>query len=117
MDKLNLLIIIAFGQIAFRFFYQITFRFFYQIAFDFFIKFLFYNDNIMSEKIKQTKTTISGKTKRKICEFHIKHPQISHLDIAAHFNQLYNTDIKRITVSKILKIKEQWLSIITNPIT
>ena len=65
MDKLNLLIIITFGQIAFRFFYQITFRFFYQITFDFFIKFLFYNDNIMFEKIKQTRTAISGETKRK----------------------------------------------------
>ncbi len=65
MNKLNLLIIITFGQIAFRFFYQITFRFFYQIAFDFFIKFLFYNDNIMSKKIKQTRTAISGKIKRK----------------------------------------------------
>ena len=71
----------------------------------------------MSEKIKQTRTAISSETKREICEFHIKHPQISHLDIATHFNQLNNTDIKRTTVSKILKNKEQWLSVITNPIT
>ncbi len=74
MDKLNLLIIITFGQIIFRFFYQIAFRFFYQIAFDFFIKFLFYNDNIISKKIKQTRIAISDETKREICKFHIKHP-------------------------------------------
>ncbi len=93
MDKLNLPIIIIF---------------FFKSCFDFFIKlrFDFFTYNIISEKIKQKRTAISGKTKCEICAYHTKYPQISYQDIAIHFNQLYNVDIKRITVSKILKNKE-----------
>ncbi len=40
----------------------------------------------MSEKIKQKKIAISGETKCEICEYHTKHPQISHQNIATHFN-------------------------------
>ncbi len=77
-----------------------------------FVFFLFYDR--MSEKKKQKRTAISDEIKREICEFHIKNPQISHVDIATYFNQLYNFEIIRSTISKILKNKERWLSAITN---
>ncbi len=70
-----------------------------------FVFFLFYDR--MSEKKKQKRMAISDEIKREICEFHTKNPQISHVDIATHFNQLYNFKIIRSTISKILKNKER----------
>ena len=74
---------------------------------------LFYK--MTSENKKQKRTAISDEIKHEICEFHTKNSHLSHIDIALHFNQLHNFDIKRTTISKILKDKGQWLSAITNP--
>ncbi|CAG8440020.1 17539_t:CDS:2 [Funneliformis caledonium] len=68
-----------------------------------------------SENKKQKRTAISDEIKHEICEFHTKNSHLSHIDIALHFNQLHNFDIKRTTISKILKDKGRWLSAITNP--
>src|SRR4051812_35703426 len=60
----------------------------------------------------QKRTAISDEVKYEICDYQTKNQHISHIDIAAYFNQLYNLDIKRSTISKILKEKERWLSIV-----
>ena len=59
----------------------------------------------------QKRTAISDEIKYDICNYQTKNPNISHENIAIHFNQLHNLDIKRSTISKILKEKERWLSI------
>jgi hypothetical protein len=59
----------------------------------------------------QKRTAISDEVKYEICNYQIKNPHISHENIAIHFNRLYDLDIKRPTISKILKEKERWLSI------
>src|SRR5215216_5169374 len=74
---------------------------------------LFYK--MTSENKKQKRTAISDEIKHVICEFHTKNSHLSYIDIALHFNQLHNFDIKRTIISKILKDKGRWLSVITNP--
>ena len=59
----------------------------------------------------QKRTAISDEIKYDICNYQTKNPNISHENIAIHFNQIHNLDIKRSTISKILKEKERWLSI------
>ncbi|CAB5101144.1 unnamed protein product [Rhizophagus irregularis] len=62
----------------------------------------------------QTRTAISDKIKYEICNYQIKNPNISHENIAIYFNRLHNINIKRPTISKILKDRERWLSITNN---
>ncbi|CAB4491435.1 unnamed protein product [Rhizophagus irregularis] len=61
-----------------------------------------------------TRTAISDEIKYKICNYQIKNPNISHENIAIYFNRLHNINIKRPTISKILKDRERWLSITNN---
>ena len=92
MDKLN-----------FKFTFLLMIVLFFFKLYLFFI--LFYDR--ISEKKKQKRTAISNEIKCEICEFYIKNSQISYVDIATHFNQLYNFKIIRSTISKILKNKER----------
>ncbi|GET62198.1 tigger transposable element-derived protein 6-like [Rhizophagus irregularis DAOM 181602=DAOM 197198] len=62
----------------------------------------------------QTRMAISDEIKYKICNYQIKNPNISHENIAIYFNRLHNINIKRPTISKILKDRERWLSITNN---
>lgn len=62
----------------------------------------------------QTRTAISDEIKYEIYNYQIKNPNISHENIAIYFNRLHNINIKRPTISKILKDRERWLSITNN---
>ncbi|CAB5323547.1 unnamed protein product [Rhizophagus irregularis] len=62
----------------------------------------------------QTRTAISDEIKYEICNYQIKNPNISHENIAIYFNRLHNINIKKPTISKILKDRERWLSITNN---
>ncbi|GES96197.1 tigger transposable element-derived protein 6-like [Rhizophagus clarus] len=72
---------------------------------------------IRSQKVKQTqqtRTAISVDIKKEICEFIFTNPDRKQGDIASFFNKKYtDLNIQKITINKIWKNKEKWLSVLS----
>jgi hypothetical protein len=58
------------------------------------------------KETRTTKTAITDKIKREICEYAQKYPKLSHSEIGTVFN-LKN----RSTITRILSKRDKWLSI------
>ena len=56
---------------------------------------------------------LSIDNKREICEYAKQNSTLNHADIAKHFNDKYNFNMNRSTVTKILAKKEKWLNILS----
>ncbi|CAJ0912725.1 9452_t:CDS:2 [Entrophospora sp. SA101] len=68
---------------------------------------------------KRTRTAISVKLKKEICEYMMAHRNVKHADVASFFNNKYkelNIDIDRTSISKIFKDKDKWLNLVSDMI-
>ena len=61
---------------------------------------------------KQSRSAISDDIKRQICEWEEANKNKRQIDIANHFNEKYNLNIDRSTVSKILGQRDKWKAVI-----
>jgi hypothetical protein len=71
------------------------------------------------QRQSKKRAQLSIDNKREICEYANQHSILNHADIAKHFNEKFNFNMDRSTVTKILSKREKWLNISTkqNPST
>ena len=67
----------------------------------------------MSSQQSKKRVQLSIDNKREICEYAKQNSTLNHADITKHFNNKYNFNINRSTITKILSRKEKWLNILS----
>jgi hypothetical protein len=73
----------------------------------------------ISETTKRTRTAISVKLKKEICEYMTANRNVKHADVASFFCNKYkelNVHIDRTSISKIFKDKDKWMNIVSDAI-
>src|SRR4051794_22522452 len=71
----------------------------------------------ISETTKRTRTAISVKLKKEICEYMTANRNVKHADVASFFCNKYkelNIHIDRTSISKIFKDKDKWMNIVSD---